>query len=315
VRLGTSAEIRRIDLGPVLDLLPPLRREWAELEFDGTGLVVNPITGQSMEQVTLVQGPHLQAGAVYRVVIRSPRLEVPEHRAAELDDELRRLVDRKAGREEMRRHAGRRREASIVVGTDEAVSRVVLRDDGARRLACTITREGERWTIDAALDDARLARLELSGRIDITAALRSDGLPGCLAGLLGGTGEGRGVIDLSRLEAPGGLLVEADGRANRFAGRGKVNVKASRTRWRVEIRGTVRGKGLGRLALLVARRPIRMGVERRLAELGGSEESWTADLERDIGELRRAIDAAGGAAGFVHRSLWEPGFDPGFPRR
>lgn len=313
MKFATSGEIRRIDISPLLDLLPPLRDQWASLEFDSSGYVVNPLTGQPIDQFTLVAGRHLQARAVYRVRLRAPRLEVPEHRAAELDDELRQLVDRKASRVEMREHARRRREASSVIGVDEVVGTVVLRDDDADRLACTITQEQDRWSIDVAIDEARLPRIEVSGRIDLTAALRAEGMPGFLAALLGGSGDGQGKVDLSHLEGPSGRLVGATGRANRFTGSGNVDVNASLTSWQVKGSVTLQGHGLGRLALLVGRRPIRKSVARQLAELWDSKESWIGEVEQNIEELKRALEEAGGAANFVRRSLWEPGFRSGFP--
>lgn len=313
VKLATSGEIRRIDISPLLDLLPPLREEWATLEFDSSGYVVNPLTREPIDQFTLVAGRHLQARAVYRARLRVPRLEVPEHRAAELDDELCQLVDRKASRVEMREHARRRREASSVIGVDEVVATVVLLDDDAGRLACKITQEHDRWSVDVAIDEARLPRIELSGRIDLTAALRAEGLPGFLAGLLGGSGEGQGQVDLSHLEGPSGRLVEASGRANRFTGSGNVDVNALLTSWQVEGTVTLQGHGLGRLAILVGRRAIRKSMARQLAQLWDSKESWTSDFEQYIEELKQAVEAAGGAANFVHRSLWDPGFRSGFP--
>lgn len=310
MRFKTAGELRRVDLGPVIDLLPAMRDEWAGINFDGDGRVINPLTRGAVEALALVDGRHRQGGTRYRITVTSPKLDLPENRRAEFEREARKLTRRNASQERWNDHVVRRRDASVQVGTERDHYALTLREDTARRLVFSVSDEAEHWTIHADVEHARLPKIELKAHVDLTASFKADGSPGWLAAMLGGTGVASAVFDLATLERSG-RTVHADGRANRFRGSARLEVRASATRWAITGEGALRARGLGRLVLWFAGRRIRSSIDGPLAEFWASSESRTAALEKETSRLRTAIGKEGGPAPFVRRALWDEDFDLG----
>lgn len=310
MRFETAGELPRLDLAPIVDLLPALRAEWSELRFDAAGRLVNPLTGGTVDALALLGGRHRQPGAVYRLTVTLPKLELPDERRAEFEKEARKLSRRNAKQAQWDEHFARRRGASVQVGTEQEHVRATLREDDSRRLACSVSDEDEHWALDIVLEHGLLPKIDLDGRVDLTASIKANGTPGCLATFLGGTGDGSAVLDLGTLERSG-RVIEAAGRANRFRGSAELDVQASATRWVVTGDGRLRARGLGRFVLWFAGRPIRRSVDQSLREFWASGESQAAELEKEISQLRAAVEEEGGAAPFVRRALWDDDFDPG----
>jgi hypothetical protein len=310
MRFETAGELRRVDLASIIDVLPALRDEWAGLRFDRDGRLINPLTGDTVAALTLLDGRHRQPGAVYRLTVTSPKLELPEERRAEFEKEARKLSKRNAKQERWNDHFARRRKASVRVGTEEERFAATLREDNARRLAFSLSHEDDHWTVDVVVDHGRLPKVELNGHVDLTASFKADGTPGFLASILGGTGGGTAVVDLRTFER-GGPIVDAEARANRFRGSARLEVRTSATRWAVSGDGTLRARGLGLPVLWFAGRRVRRSVDRSLAEFWASSESQMGELEKELSGLRTGIEDEGGPAPFVLRALWDKDFDPG----
>ena len=196
------------------------------------------------------------------------------------------------------------------VGTERDHYALTLREDTARRLVFSVSDEAEHWTIHADVEHARLPKIELKAHVDLTASFKADGAPGWLAAMLGGTGVASAVFDLATLERSG-RAVHADGRANRFRGNARLEVRASATRWAISGEGALRARGLGRLVLWFAGRRIRRSIDGALAEFWASSESRTAALQKETSRLRTAIEKEGGPAPFVRRALWDEDFNFG----
>lgn len=310
MKLRTSGDLRRVDLAPIIDLLPMLRDEWASLQFDRAGRLINPLTGDTVAALALVDGRHRQAGAVYRITMTSPKLQRPEDRGAEFEKEAPKLSQRNAKQEKWKDHLAGRRKASVQVGTEQDHVALTLRQDNARRLAFSVSDGDEHWTVVVDVEHGRLPKVELEGQVDLTASFKADGTPGWLAAFLGGTGGGSAVLDLGTLERSG-PAVEAAGRANRFLGRVQIEVRTSATRWALAGDGALRARGLGRPVLWFAGRRLGRSIDRSLAAFWASSESRMAELEKQMSHLRTAIEDEGGPAPFVRRALWDKDFDPG----
>ncbi len=297
-------------MSPIVDLLPALWEKWGGLEFDRDGQVLNSLTSEPLASFALVDGRHRQPGARYRATITTPKYDLPEGRRAEFEKESRKLSQRNAKQEEWSDHFARRREASVQVGTEEQLLTLTLRDDNSRRLAFGVSDETEHWTVDVDLEHGRLPSVQVSGTLDLTARLKADGTPGCLSGILGGTGVGTATVDLATVER-GGSLVVAEGRATRFRGNLGVDVRTSATTWSIEGTFVLRARGLARPILWFAGRRMRRSIDQSVAEFWSDSESHVRELDRQVQRLRAAIAEEGGSAPFVRRSLWDDGFDPG----
>jgi hypothetical protein len=297
-------------LSPVVELLPPLREEWAGLEFDPGGRLLNGLTREPVASFALLDGRHRQAGARYRTTITTPKYDLPEERRAEFEKESRKLSQRNAKQEAWSDHFARRRAASIQVGTEEQLLTLTLRDDSSRRLAFAVSDETEHWTVEVDLEHGRLPKVHISGTLDLTARLKADGTPGCLSGIFGGTGAGTASLDLATVERDGSLLV-AEGQANRFKGNAGIDVRTSPTTWAVDGKGVLRARGLARPIMWFAGRRVRRSIDESLAEFWTDSESHMRDLDREIQRLRAAVTEEGGAAPFVRRALWDEDFDLG----
>lgn len=310
MRFTTSGALGRLEVSPVVDLLPALREGWANLQFDRDGSLFNSLTQTRVPSVSLVEGRHRQVGARYRAMFTTPKLDLPEDRRAEFEEESRQLSQRNANQDAWNQHHARRREASVQVGTDEHLLTVTLREDSSRTLAFTLSDETEYWAVEVNIEHGRLPSVSTTGTVDLTALLKADDTPGCLAGILGGTGGGTGTLDLATLERNGRVL-DAQGRANRFRGTLRLDVRTSARQWVIDGHCVLRARGLGRPVLWFFRRRMRRSIDHSLAEFWSDAESRMRDLDRELDLLRSAIEKEGGPDRFIRRALWDDDFDPG----
>lgn len=312
MELSTAGELGRVDLGPIVALLPALRDEWAELTFSSDGSLINPLTGATSSSIALLDGRHRQAGARYRVTVTTPTFGLPESRRAEFGEDSRRLSRRNAEREAWDDHFARRRQALVQVGVEARHLAARLREDTARTLAFSLTDEDEHWTVEMTIvmEDGTLPCVLLSGRADLRALLRAEGTPGCFAGFLGGAATGTGTFDLAVLER-GGRMIEVEGRARRVRGGARFDVRTSTTTWAVDGKGRLRARGLARPVMWFAGRHVRDRIEATLADLWAGSESRTTGVSSQMVRLHAALAEEGGPAPFVHRVLWDESFDPG----
>jgi hypothetical protein len=176
VRFGTGGRLRRIDLSPALELIPPLLAEWASLRFDVSGAAIDPLTGVSRADLRLIEGRHRQPGCRYAAILgtASP----------------------------MATHEGRR-------------LLVVLKHHDAWRLAASVVDE-HGAVVDAEIRHGRLPHVYVNFRLDLTPLLEDDGSLGCLGRFFGRMAEGTATLDLGALEERGTVLLDAEARVSRF---------------------------------------------------------------------------------------------------
>lgn len=297
-------------MSPAIDLLPALRDEWASLQFGRDGALVNPLTQEPVSSVLLLDGRHRQPGARYRITVTTPKLDLPEERRAEFEKESRKLSQRNARQDAWNDYFARRREASAQVGTDEHRLTATLRDDTPQTLAFTLADDSEHWTVEVDIEHRRLPIVCLSGTLDLTAVLEADGTPGCVAGILGGAGDGTATFDFATLESDG-RSIDAHGRANRFRGSLHLETRTSATQWALVGKGALHPRGLARPILWFAGTRIRRSIHHSLAEFWTEGEFWMRQLDAEMHRLRAAIEEEGGPGPFVRRALWDDDFDSG----
>lgn len=310
MRFETAGQLRKLDLEPLPGLVGALRDEWAGLRFDPGGPAVNPLTGAVVEAFALVRGRHRSPGAVYRVTITVAVSELPDDRRAAFDEEAAALVRRDAPQEQWSDHHDRRRAASVQVGTDQTIVDATLVEDRAGRLAFTVADESGHGTGEVVVGEGPLPAVTVDGRVDLTALLRAEQVPGCVTALFGGAGRAAAALDLAALDR-GGRFVDASGRSRWFRGRGHLDLDSAATTWSVSGSADLRARGLGRPALWVAGAYLRRSVRRSLAELWASSDQWGAELEQDLARLRATVAREGGPEPFVRRWLWDEHFAPG----
>ena len=309
MRFRTKGDIRRIDVSPALELIPALLDEWAGLTFDRKGRLVHPLTGDAVDALVLESGRHREAGATYRLTIRTPEWDLPEDRKDEFHEELLALSAGPPSPEKWEAYTARRQAASVQVGVTETLTQFTLRTDDLRVLAVDLTDESGNWTIQVAIEHGRTPRIQLTGRADLTAVLRELRTPGCLAGMLGGTGELEAGVDLAALEDDARAVLVA-GRANRFRGNGSVDVRTSAARWTISASARIGARGIARPLLWATRRRIRRTVKAGLAEFWSTADDNVAAVARDLHTLRQLVENEGGPSPFVHRVLWDDDYDP-----
>jgi hypothetical protein len=309
MKVRTSGTLRRIDLQPALACIPALLDEWAELRFDRSGMMLNPLTGEPQRAVKLVAGRHRRPGARYEVTTEAPVYDLPEHLKAGFDQESQRLRSEGIGfsspeSEDLLR---RRREASVQVGTTTSTVVATLTHDDGKRLAASVTEPGGFWTVDASFIRGRQPALSLDeGRLDLTTTLRKNAVPGCLARLLGGVGAGRAGLDLAALDGRGGRLLVADARVNRFRGNATANVRAAPRDWRVAATLTLGARGLARPVLWIFGRRLRRTLDDAFDAFWTDSPRRIDELEDMLKKLSADADQAGGFADLIRRELWAP---------
>jgi hypothetical protein len=272
MRFSTSHSVPRPDISLVVDAVEALRTEWAGLHFATGGVLVNPISGDPVPELRLVEGRHRSAGARYEVVTTTPAIDP----AAE---------------------------------PTRTTTHVTLRRDDARRLDVTVSDLAQHMSVDVDVVHGRLPRIDLHGWVDGTAVLKAGAAPGCLSWLAGGQGRGGATIDLPVLEASRrGTLVTAKGRYNRFRADATADLHPSPRSWDVDATARLRGKGLGRLALLFLGTRIQQSVDSSLAAFWTGTVASLDDVARDLPKIRAAVTGEGGIDAVVHRLLWEPGY-------
>ena len=304
MRISTSGRLARVDLAPVLALLPALTNEWARLRFGADGKAVNPVTGEAVDAFALVDGTHRRTGARYAVIVETPKLELPVELKDDFKAEQDRLTRGKYSRESWNDYMDRRERASVRVGTERRTLLLTLQADDASHIAVSVTDERARWVVDVDMTHRRFPRVALAGRADVTGMLKDDDMPGCVRVLIGGSAQGHATVDLAAIEA-GGTLLDGDGRARLGRVQARGRVRSSAKEWRVDGSLTVKPKGIGRIGALVIRRR-RREMSAELQRFWGAADGLKGQVER----LKRSISAEGGPAAFVHRALWDPTFDP-----
>jgi hypothetical protein len=245
--------------------------EWANLRFDASGAVIDPITGGSRRGLRLTEGRHREPGSRYAAIIETPSDELPEGPRTVL---------------------------------------VVLNQDDDRLLGATVIDERQGWAADVEIHHGPLPHVDVTGRLDLAALLEDERTPGWLARLFGRTATGRAALDLAALDEHGATLLDADARTRRFRGRARLGVDSSITTWAVEGHLALRGRGLGRLVLLVAGSPIRRRVDAAMQGFWERSGQWVTQVEKDLVEVASLVEGEGGAGPFVRRALWDPHFDP-----
>jgi hypothetical protein len=201
------------------------------------------------------------------------------------------------------------------VTVDRTTTLLVLKRDDERHISATVVDEHGRWVVDVDVTRGRLPQVELEGRVDLTAVIRDEGTPGCLASVLGGPGVGRAVIDLTALDGRRDSSVDVSGRANRFRGAARADLHTTTTTWNVDGALSLRARGLGRVVVLVVGRRLRRSIEEWLEQLWRTSDERMADSQAALRELAGMTEREGGAAAFVRRALWDPHFDPRPPAR
>lgn len=315
MRFETSGELLRLDLDPVAELVPAMRDEWAGLRFDERGRLVNPVTGDALDAVALVDGRHRQVGATYRITVTSPTLDLPPDRRTAFEREARRLGRRNTSAEQWREHAARRRDALVPVGSKQARYFATIREDNGHKLAVTVSHERRRWTVEADVEHlVGLPKVALRGHVDLTGWLKDEGMPRLLAAILGGKAHATVTVGPEALER-GGALLEAEGSANRFGGEARLDSRTSMTAWHLSGNSTIRTRGLGRLVLRLAGRRVRDRIEQSVADFWASSDATMRSVQEELLSLRAATDVEGGPAPFARRLLWDRNFDPGLGLR
>lgn len=310
MRFKTSGVLSRVDVSPVLDLYPPLRDEWAALEFSSSGEALDPTTGESRTSFTLLEGRHRTVGARYQAIVEKPLYDLPEDRRAEFDAEWRTIELGREGDAARRELVARREAASVRVGTDEQHLVLTVREDSHRRLVFSVSERDRPWTIDVEVEHDRLPRVTVHGTTDLTAVLQEQEYPKLACRFFGGTAEGSVKIDFGTIDE-NGRAIRARGRANRFRGGLAVDVRTARSDWTVDARVTLRARGLARPLLWVFRRRIRTAVDGAMASFWERSHDALEGWEREMRHLRALIVEEGGARPFVRRALWDDDFDLG----
>lgn len=260
-----------LDLAPIRALLPAVYDEWRSLQFDADGCVVNPLSGVADDTTRLVDGGHRRPGAVYALA-GSPK---PSN---------------------VKRHTG--------------VTLVQLRDERRGQSEFAITSLDESFWRTALIAQhhagKRLPRVTGEVTIDLTEMLRSSeqSFGGVAAWLVGGHGRIVYELDTGALEGSGGRLVDVSGRVNRFPFSVVVDVARRGATWQVDVRYSLRARGIARPVLWFGGRKIRRKVD------AWFDRAWSAvaqHVDRAEAELRTLADAtatAGGPAAFVRQELW-----------
>jgi hypothetical protein len=309
MKVRTSGTLRRIDLQPALACIPALLAEWAELRFDRSGMMLNPLTGEPQRAFKLVAGRHRRPGARYEVTTEAPVYDLPEHLKAGFNLEWQRLRREGVGfsSPESENLLRRQREASVQVGTTTSTIVATLTHDDGKRLAASVTEPGGFWTVDASFIRERQPALSLDeGRLDLTTMLRKNAVPGCLARLLGGVGAGRANLDLAALDGHGGPLLVADARVSRFRGNVTANVRPARRDWQVAATLTVKARGLARPVLWIFGKRLRRTLDEAFDTFWTDSPRRIDELEDTLRKLSADADQAGGLGDLIRRELWTP---------
>ncbi|MFV0252648.1 MAG: hypothetical protein ACK5H2_04860 [Beutenbergiaceae bacterium] len=282
MQFRTSGALAKVDLSPVLALIPPLWTEWANLKFDRTGGLVNPLTGTVLEMPTLVEGQHRRPGACYRFTVVTQGEEFPAGQPPGTAPP----------------------QVVIRSHTVEAT----LRADTAQALTFALRDPSGTWTGDLTIRRTRLPIIEFSGSTPVEAHLEQD-IPAWIVRVFGKTLAGGFRADLGAVEqdlqAVTGTLTMGRSSASLT-----VDVHPQLEQWSVDTRATLQGRGLARLPLWLFRARIRAAVDQALATFWSQTATRMRDLDVALVELTADIDAAGGPAPFLHRALWDSDFTP-----
>ena len=281
MRLSTSGSIPRFDHSLLVEALVPLREEWAALRFDSAGLVVNPVTGGSLDTLRLVEGRHRSPGARYEIVTRTPAIHADPQRPEEIGTPTGEVV--------------------------ETVNQFTLRSDDARTLAVTLADRTGLWTVDVDVVHGRIPRIDLTARADATAMLVEGGAPRWLARRVGGDATGRATIDLATFEhRTTSTFFDGEGRLRLVRAAGSATVTPTPAAWDVVASADLTGTGLGRLALRLFGQRIRRSFDTSAAAYWSGLPESIGPTQTMLGQLRTVVDGEGGVGPLLHLALWDP---------
>lgn len=303
MRLSTSGRVPRVDHSLLVEVLVPLREEWAALRFDAAGDVVNPVTGASIDALRLVEGRHRAAGARYEVTTRTPVTAADPELKRTLEAELLRRPD-----PDWTEYG--RRLAEITAPTGEvtvSTTGFTLRADDSRVLAITLADPAALWSVDVDVVHGRIPRVEVAGRADATSMMLAEDVPRWLARRVGGDAAGTATIDLATFEHRGtATFVDAKGRLRLVRASASATVTPEPAAWDVAATIDVAGRGLGRLALRMFRNRIQRSFDAAAATYWKQLPENAAGLQKFLARLRVVVDGEGGVAPLLHTALWEP---------
>ncbi|MFC5676576.1 hypothetical protein [Aeromicrobium endophyticum] len=281
MRLTTSGSIPRFDHSLLVEALVPLREEWAALRFDSAGLVVNPVTGTSVDTLRLVEGRHRSPGARYEIVTRTPAIHSDPQRPDDIGTPTGEVV--------------------------ETVSQLTLRSDDARALAVTLADRTGLWTIDVDVVHGRIPRVDLTAQADATAMLIEGGAPRWLARRVGGDATGNATIDLATFEhRTTSTFFDGEGRLRLVHATGSATVTPTPAAWDVVASADLGGKGLGRLALRLFGTRIQRSFDTSAAAYWRGLPETVGPTQTLLSQLRTVVDGEGGVAPLLHLALWDP---------
>jgi hypothetical protein len=281
MRLSTSGSIPRFDHSLLVEALVPLREEWAALRFDSAGMVVNPVTGASLDTLRLVEGRHRSPGARYEIVTRTPGIHADPQRPEEIGTPTGEVV--------------------------QTINEFTLRSDDQRALAVTLADRTGLWTVDVDVVHGRIPRIYLVARADATAMLTDGGAPRWLAKRVGGDATGRATIDLATFEQrTTSTFFDGEGRLRLVHAKGSATVTPTPAAWDVAAIADLDGKGLGKLALRLFGKRIHRSFDASAAAYWRRLPESVGPTQTMLRQLRTVVDGEGGVAPLLHLALWDP---------
>lgn len=282
MRWSSEAVLDRVDLAPLVALLPHLVDEWAELAFGSDGRPLHGRTGVPLVSpdisARLLRGPHRAPGATYevRTVVRPEPLA-----SGTVPDPIETTYGLTTVRDD------RDRVEAVVVCEEQGLEGRVGLGFGVTPSAVGAAR----WDLDRAFraDDA-----------------------GCFAivmtGLVGRRADAAGTLDLRPLLGAGGSggtpVLTAEATLTIGAAEVEVTVVPSLTTWTVRIDVRIRARGRGRLLFPFVRTRIRTSLDDQAEEAWAGARAAIGQLRSDLARLPDEIATAGGPRAFVHDELW-----------
>jgi hypothetical protein len=305
VRVRVGGQLPSVDVELLGDLADAFRYEWSQLRFGRDGDVVDPTDAVPSDRLRLVDGRHGATHARYVATIRTPLSELPPDRAAEHQREVATAIS--TGRtdpEIIAQITKRYNDRRVVSG--ERVDQVDLvateASFGSIGFAAADITHGS-WVAEAWADHSAALRVVVSVRATMADLVSAYGNRpnGWVKWMTRGPFAFDGELDLGALEhRRGGRTMTITGQAGRYPYAVRVDAKATDRATDVDVTVSLRGRGTGRLVLLVAW-PFIRGEIRRLLE---DELADTAPLTQAISSLQTDVAKAGGPTPYAHDAVW-----------
>ncbi len=251
-----------------------LHQEWRNLQFDRTGRLIHPDTGEPIESLRLTSGRHGARTGVNRVTLdndagatNGPNTHCPVIEVSEVHDTSDRL------------------ELNAADADNRAWDGVLDARDG-RPLTLVFKGKGDIHAIAKWLDGHRPT--------------------GCAGRLVSGRLAIEGTVDLAPFDQHRpGHLANIDGRLGRYPIRFAVDHVAHHDRSEFQLSLEITGRRGGRLVLLALSWPLGKLLRNALAEALSDEA--LEQLASEIDSAHREARALGGIAPLVHEWLWDQG--------